>query len=324
MSLKLVQCSKLKAPPSHIPNNLVQLDDESLLYASGKQIMIFSPRAATDAVFLTCSSPVVHFSAVPAMPGIGLLEPIILVCSEDGCQVYRSSTYLTTITAPAGVVFTVCHVAVLPGPPSSPYVVLLFGGTDGTLFSTTCGTHNLAKESKPVLSSRMLRNGITCIDANIHSASSSTTTVVTGDTAGALVAWSSNLEPRLVLGTASDTDCAVCVRLLPNNQHAAAGYVSGKWRLFECVSGSLLMEVGAHSRGVSVMAYDTQKNQLITIGEDKMLEVWNVEDKSGSAVRSCCVEIPGNGFISPTGLAVHRGGGALATFYDVPYLYEFR
>lgn len=96
------------------------------------------------------------------------------------------------------------------------------------------------------------------------------------------------------------------------------GYGPGTVCLYDAVTRELQAELTAHARWLTGMCLREERSQVATVGEDTVLNVWQVDPDSGSiAVHHSC-------FVADkllTGVAFHAGGLAV-TAYDAEELYQ--
>mmetsp|Transcript_15110 Transcript_15110/g.47458 ORF Transcript_15110/g.47458 Transcript_15110/m.47458 type:complete len:313 (-) Transcript_15110:182-1120(-) len=145
-----------------------------------------------------------------------------------------------------------------------------------------------------------------------------TQTVFTAHSNGEIRLWAPSPQ-----GAYSNADAIVGngqapVRILPMGTRLLVAYGPGTVCLFDALSRELQVEVTAHARWITGVAAREELGQVASVGEDTVLNVWNIDPSSGR------VSLQHTSVVADkllTGVAFTQAGASVAA-YDSDALYQ--
>jgi WD40 repeat protein len=104
---------------------------------------------------------------------------------------------------------------------------------------------------------------------------------------GSIAVWSCSTKERpadltkdFVLQPPRSTTLAVSLVTLRGNSLVVAGFTCGHIRVYSIVGRALVVEIAAHARPISTLAASRHRSQILSAGEDSVLNLWTVAEDS--------------------------------------------
>lgn len=85
-------------------------------------------------------------------------------------------------------------------------------------------------------------------------------------------------QPQRVTSGAHDEGEATCLAVSHNGRFLASGGTDNRVRLWDMASGALVCDGVGHSARVNSLRFAPDDKQVISVGEDGCIFVWNVYD----------------------------------------------
>lgn len=237
--------------------------------------------------------------------------PLLCVTSTFGTQIYNEDgtalMFFLPMTEPAGGDSLKFHQAAC-FVPSLEHIVV--GTWKGTLYpiSAAGGQFVPVTESAPSSPTAEVADVCFCELAQA---------VVSVHNNGDLRMWTPQSDIYVNTDVVPNM-CQAPVRVVCLGQHLIVCDGPGVLLILDAISREVKVEVTAHARWISGVIAREDAGQIVTVGEDTVLNVWLVEPTAGiiSLHHSCVVTDK-----LLTGVALH-GSGASVTAYDSDQLYH--
>jgi WD40 repeat protein len=89
----------------------------------------------------------------------------------------------------------------------------------------------------------------------------------------------------------SSSSASPCTSIFQNEDVLFASFASGHLRIYRTDIMELVIEVAAHTRPITAMAFFCEDNLIATVGQDQILNVWNVPDFKSTSNNSAMMEV---------------------------------
>lgn len=199
-------------------------------------------------------------------------------------------------------------VAICVHPSSASGLRIVVGTSSGQTMFTECKVDDVGKSMSSLSTSRNHRASITAVTIDASNAGCDLLSA-SGDASGNILLWDFDFKKKLEIPSAH-VDSVTDLIILLSGAKLAASYGSGKIRLFSS-TGQCEVEICAHSKWITGLTYHAGTQQLASVGEDCVLNVWSTNTQVGSTapiVHQASASIP-NGL--PTGITFNGVGDAL-------------
>jgi len=232
--------------------------------------------------------------------------PILVVTSADGTKFYTEDATALMFYLPmtdGAAADSLKHHQASCFVPTLEHVVV--GTSKGTIFpvqASALGQYIPMTESSP--SNPTTEVSDVCFSTLADS-------VVSVHTNGDLRMWTPSADGPYVNADVLPGACQAPVRVLPLGQHLLVADGPGMLLLFDAISRELKVEVTAHARWLSAVVSREDLGQVVTVGEDTVLNVWQVEPTAG------IVSLQHSSVVTDkllTGVALHGSGASVAAY----------
>lgn len=109
------------------------------------------------------------------------------------------------------------------------------------------------------------------------------------------------------------------VRILTLGTRILVASSPGTVSIRDAMTANIQAEISAHARNLTAMTTREEACQVLTVGEDTILNVWQIEPTSGQ-VAIASTQVVADKLL--TGACLHPAGGAAVAAYDAAYIYH--
>jgi WD40 repeat protein len=160
------------------------------------------------------------------------------------------------------------------------------GTSQGQLISFTSAQSTGAKTTSFDCSDLKLDAVLPLSGANspVSAVAASSSVVAYGFDSGSIIFLDPNKGHSVMFK--NSTSLSPCTSMIAKNDVVIAGFSTGHIRIFRCNICELAVEIRAHARPVSGLAFSPRSAYFASCGEDQIVNVWDLPDFSSRASSS--------------------------------------